>query len=243
MEINRNSKNKDISKHFGIKNILINTAFTAIILSFSVVASANTHKTNNHENNANNLEILVAEVLQDTEVSLTLVENNTSESLMHVNKALASIKEIKKELSPDTHAKSKSPSANDSKDYWFIYPRVSENIFNNNEKFPTLSNKFKSNILYHGNINNNSKYDFSAYFDYAFAYASLLTAREALTAKNFREAKSSLKWVFEAIYINPDFHVVDFDKKLEEGQLININLHGYHPLLSNRTKVGRSRLG
>ena len=61
----------------------------------------------------------------------------------------------------------------------------------------------KSGILYKG-VEPKSN---NAYFDYAFAYASLKMAHEALTIKGFDHARTSLLWVFDAIYMQPGFNV------------------------------------
>lgn len=184
-------------------------------------------KNTDPEIKVDNLEQLVKEVLMNAETSLAQVESNTARSLSHVEKALSGIRDIKGSLSPDTHLELKSPLlVEESKEYWFIYPRIGEEVLKNKEQFPTLHGKFESGILYHGEEANRSEArDTAAYFDYAFAYASLITAREALVAKNYREARSSLKWVFESVYVNPDFYVAQFDSKQKIDKLHNLNDH------------------
>ncbi len=240
MTILKHSEIKSITKPICHTKIFINFLFV-IVFGYSSITFANNNVSDkNISNSSENVESLVSDILKDTEASLALVESNSETSLKHVNNALTLIKEIKKELSPDTHAESKSPlKINNTKEYWFIYPRVSENIINNSEIFPTLHSKFNTNILYrgdkHGIKTNKFKTNkLSAYFDYAFAYASLITAKEALIANNYQEAKSSLRWVFEAVYINPDFNVVEVSSKLILDPQPNIN--GVFPMYSNVTK-------
>ncbi len=201
-----------------------------LILFFSsMTASAEVHdkKMTHSEAKKDNVEQLVEQVLVNVETSLAEVESNTARSLSHVEKALSGIKAIKADLSPDTHAELKSPlMIDESKEYWFIYPRLNGEVLANKEKFPTLHGKFESGILYQGAEANVERVnDTAAYFDYAFAYASLITAREALVAENYREARSSLKWVFESIYVNPDFFVAEYDNKLKIDKLQNLNDH------------------
>ncbi len=42
-------------------------------------------------------------------------------------------------------------------------------------------------------------------------------------SRHYRESISSLKWVFEAVYVSPDFYVAQFDSKLKIDKLHNFN--------------------
>ncbi len=164
---------------------------------------------------------LVENILKSTEDALVNVESNPQSSLLSVKKAITKVEMLKDQLSHDTHAENKSPLIiNGSKEYWFIYPPVSNDVLQDKTTFPTIYSKLKNGIMYQGN-NNKQNDSSAAYFDYAFAKASLLTAREALVAENTREAISSLKWVFEAIYMNPNFYVADLNDALMIDKLIN----------------------
>ena len=164
---------------------------------------------------------LVVQVLKSTEDALPLVKDNSSSSLMHVQDALVAIREIESLLSPDTHVKSKSPNVvGNIKEYWFLYPRIDDVIFENILEFPTLIQKYRTGVLYQGNIIS-KPIDFTAYFDYAFAKASLLTAKDALTVEHTREAISSLRWVFEAVYISPNFMISQQSNSARSVELIN----------------------
>lgn len=210
-----------------------------ILISLPLMSNADTHNQNlsQSESSENSIDTLVWEVLKSTERSLSLVESNTQDSLEHVENALASISEIKNQLSADTHIDNKTPLVvGESQEYWFLYPRISEDIMNNKIDFPTLHSKVESGIIYRGDFPNKTQNEeeVATYFDYAFAYASLKMAREALTVTNYREAKSSLAWVFDAIYISPDFYVAQYGDKVKIDNLLNIN--GEFPRFSNRTQ-------
>ncbi|NNC68017.1 MAG: hypothetical protein HKN83_08295 [Gammaproteobacteria bacterium] len=223
MRINRYIKSRDLTR----------ILFSSILVLLPMSAIADIHENIISQNKmTSHIDVLVKDVLKNTEQSLSLVETNSWDSLQHVENALASIREIKSQLSPNTHVEAKSSLVlNDSKEYWFKYPRVDDQLLNSKDDFPTLHSKFQSGILYRSEGNKNSQDEIAAYFDYAFAYASLITAREALTAKNYREATSSLKWVFEAVYLNPDFNVVEHNNEIMIDKLLNMN--GDFPYISS----------
>lgn len=191
------------------KSLFVLPSLILITLSFSAVAgiqNINSHTVSTIEDNKN-VPDYVDLILKDTEDALSLVESNPRSSLLHVKNAIENINLLKNTVSHDTHAINKSPLiVNESKEYWFVYPSINQHTLQNKIEFPTIYSKLQNNILYKG-VNDEQNDEVSAYFDYAFAHASLLTAREALVANNIREATSSLKWVFEAIYLSPDFNV------------------------------------
>ncbi len=209
---------------------LISLFLLVLILPFTVQAEI--HKKNITDNpiDIHTVNILVENILKETEAALRQVESEPSVSLEHVVSAIATVHSLKRQLSPDTHVENKSPLVvNNSKEYWFTYPSVRKEVINNKAMFPTIHSKFKSGILYQG-----SEDQFSAYFDYAFAHASLITAREAIVANNTREAISSLKWVFEAIYVSPDFYVAELEDAVLMDKLFN--LKGDYPSFTSLTK-------
>lgn len=226
MRINKHIKNRKIT------GILISSIF--VLLPVSGIADAHNDSIAKH-NVTSKIDNLVKDVLKNTEQSLSLVGTNSWDSLQHVENALSSLLEIKSHLSPNTHVEAKSPLiVNESQEYWFKYPQVDYKLLSSKDELPTLHSKYQSGILYRSNGGKDSDNEVSAYFDYAFAYASLITAREALTANNDREARSSLKWVFEAVYLNPHFNVVEHKNEIMTDQLLN--MQGYFPYLSSNTK-------
>ncbi len=210
--------------------------FSLILISLPLTAFSDIQQT--HKNIAftsggsNTVSDLVENILKSTEDALSRVEANPRSSLLYVKNAINTIDKLKNELSHDTHVENKSPLiVNGSKEYWFIYPPVNKEVLHNKAKFPTIYAKLKNGIIYQGN-NNKQNNIHTAYFDYAFAKASLLTAREALVANNTREAISSLRWVFEAIYMNPDFYITDLN--LRDVLIIDklMNIKDDYPLVS-----------
>lgn len=197
---------------------------TALLLVTAPISSmADINKQNLSKNNElTQVDILIKDVLKNTEQSLALVESNTADSLQHVENAIASIRDIKQKLSPDTHVQSKSPLLMDNTaEYWFKYPEVDQSLFSNKDTFPTLNTKLSSGVLYGSEATNQSQEAVNGYFDYPFAYSSLKTARDALTVNNHGRAIISLKWVFEAVYINPEFNVVGQNNKMMIDKLID----------------------
>lgn len=196
-----------INNSVQFKNKLVIKLIILLCLSLLLPLNAFAHdhgKSNSNLDENEKIHQLIFDVLKNTEESLATVEKDTWNSLQHVENAINSIHMLKKELSPDTHKKAKSPEIIvDNKEYWFIYPVVSEDILKDRSNLPTLHSKKKSGILYKGNMpkSNNS------YLDYAFAYASLKMAREALTIEDYDDARTSLLWVFDAIYMQPGFNV------------------------------------
>ena len=186
----------------------------------------------------NSNEELVTNVLHSAEKSLPLVENNTTAALQFVEEALESVDTLKDNVSKNTHKASKSPLVlNDSKEYWFLYPQVDKAILNNEIDFPILNSKYLSGVLYRGENGKNNNY---AYFDHAFASASLLTAKDALKANEYERAKIALKWVFEAVYITPDFLISTNEHNLQNNKLkidSLINIKGDFPTFTKSREV------
>ena len=185
----------------------------------------------------NSVENLVTEVVHNAEKSLPLVDSDTTAALQHVEEALKLVNSIKENISRDTHAEAKSPLVHEeSKEYWYLYPRVDKKILSNKADFPMLHSKYSSGVLYKGESDKKTQNDSYAYFDYAFAYASLLTAKDALQANELLRAKIALKWVFEAVYITPEFLISKHDQQLQDNELqIDgiINIKGDYPIYSS----------
>lgn len=210
----------------------INTKMSAVVVSVLLLAPqigvASTSQTQTDAKNyvtENSVDYLITKVIKSAEKSYPLLENDMQAALPYVNRAITSIRGIKEELAKDTHAKAKSPLIIDnSKEYWFIYPKVNSNLFENQSDFPMLTSKFNTGILYHGTKQaSKNENKANAYFDYAFAYASLKTARDAIQSNKLREAKIALRWVFEAVYINPEYLISNLDRKMKIDTTINMN--------------------
>lgn len=207
------------------------TALLLVITPINSIADINKNELSTKDMHSQ-VDTLIKNVLKNTEQSLALVESNTADSLQHVENAITSIRDIKQHLSPDTHVEAKSPLFLDNyAEYWFKYPQVNQSLFNNKGTFPTLSTKLKTGVLYGSETTNNSQESVNGYFDYAFAYSSLKTARDALAVNNYREATSSLNWVFDAVYINPVFNVVSHDNKMMIDKILD--KQAKHPFISS----------
>ena len=189
-------------------SVLMCISSLALVLGLASYPSISLAYTNQVQVNVkleNQLSKLVAQVLKSTEQALSLAKDNSEDSFKYVQGAIVAVQNIENMLSADTHANSKSPVlSGNSKEYWFLYPGVDNALFNNNAEYPTLNQKLKSGVLYRGNLTS-EPINFTAYFDFAFAKASLLTAKDAFTVQHTQEAIRSLRRVFEAVYISPDF--------------------------------------
>ena len=223
-------------KTFNLASINKPRFLFALVLFLPFATQAEIQKNNISGNNidTNTVNILVENILKETEDALRKVKSEPDNSLEHVKSAITTIHSLERQLSPDTHVENKSPLIVDnSKEYWFAYPSIRKEVVDNKTMFPTIHTKFESGILYQGS-STDVKDQFNAYFDYPLAHASLITAREALVANNEREAISSLKWVFEAIYISPDFYVADLEDEFLMDKLFN--LKGEFPSFTSLTK-------
>lgn len=174
----------------------------ALLLSFALIkpALANTNSQQEVVPNA------VNSVLEETENAITAIRVNPSTSLASVEQAIKGI-----ELIEDSYAH-KTVTHTDSKynteianSYEHFYPRLDEETLKNVNSMPTLSYKIESDIVYKGS--NQDLHSTHAFFDYTFAKASLISAKNALKGDDSLEAMSNLRRVFEAVYLAPDFNV------------------------------------
>ena len=218
---------------------VITLSFALVLFVTSQVAISGTQNLIGKKHNT--VENSVTEIIRSVEKSLPLVEKDVNAAIQHIEVALESVNNIKESFSKDTHVEEKSPLVlKENKEYWFSYPRVDKRILKNNVDFPVLNSKYESEVLYKGNAVMNTQNDNYAYFDYPFAYASLQTAKDALESNEIVRAKIALKWVFEAVYITPDFLISKHgqgqqDNKLHIDSLINIK--GDYPVYTNYKKV------
>lgn len=216
---------------------------TFIIVSFASSQTAVAGTQNSNEKKNNSIENLVTETIRSTEKSLSLVDNDTSTAIQYIDEALVSVKAIKESISKDTHVEEKSQLVRkDGKEYWFSYPAVDKSILKNSADFPILNSKYETEILYKGKTEIKHQNDSYAYFDYPFAYASLKTAKDALNANEIVRAKIALEWVFEAVYITPDFLISLHDRGLQDNKLhidSFINIKGDYPVYTESREVSQ----
>ena len=206
------------------------------VLFFSSQSTIASVKKDATEKNHDSVENLISGIIKKAEKSVPIVDIDREAALQYVEEALVSVKQIKTKLSDDTHAEAKSPLlSEESKEYWFVYPRVNKNILSNASDFPILNAKYSSGVLYRGDSEDKVANQGYAYFDYPFAYASLKTAKDALQANELKRAKIAIKWVFEAVYITPDFLISINDQKQENSEAnieSFININGGYPVYS-----------
>lgn len=150
---------------------------------------------------------LVISTLLYTEEAIALLRINPDLSKTKIRHALALIEDIDSYYTHNTVASLiKQGSTVVATSYRHFYPKVDLSLLDSENKLPTLSYKLDYNILYHGNIADQPLPD-NLFFDYTYAKASLVTAREALNVDHSLEAMANLRRVFEAIYVDPDFNV------------------------------------
>lgn len=160
-----------------------------------------------HAAEQKNVSNLVIDTLVHTEEAIALLRINPDSAKAKVNHVLSLIKEI------DAHYEhymvaslEKQGSTVTATDYLHYYPRVDLHLLSNKQELPTLNYKLETDIVYQGSDNTLATQN-GLYFDYTFAKASLVTARDAIDADHPLEAMANLRRVFEAIYVNPDFNV------------------------------------
>ena len=150
---------------------------------------------------------LVINAMVLTEEAIALLRINPDSSKTKIEQALTLIKDLDSYYTRHTVATlEKQGSTVVAASYKHYYPKVDLSLLHNKHELPTLSYKLKSNIVYHGDESKQSSSD-GMYFDYTFAKASLITARDAINADHSLEAMANLRRVFEAIYVDPYFNV------------------------------------
>lgn len=161
----------------------------------------------NHSADTKNVSNMVIATLVHTEEAIALLRINSDSAKAKVSEALTSIKNIDAHYEHNTVASlQKQGSTVTATDYQHYYPRVDLHLLSNKQELPTLNYKLNSDIVYQGNAGSVGEQN-TLYFDYTFAKASLVTARDAIDADHALEAMANLRRVFEAIYVNPDFNV------------------------------------
>ena len=144
-------------------------------------------------------------VLVETEKAISSLRVNQDMSLSSINKAIESIKLLETAYDKKVATKTKEKdNTHIAKGYTHYYPPISQNVFDNISAYPTLSKKIDTDVVYKGSHEGDQS---GAYFDYTFAKASLMTARDAINDNDTLEAIANLRRVFEAVYLAPDFNV------------------------------------
>lgn len=169
----------------------------ALFASQSVVAGTNVEK--------EALQSKVDNVLINTEKAIAMLRIDADLTLQNIEEAIGSIKKLESaystKVTTETDTKYNTEIA---KSYTHFYPPLGQTL-ENNSALPNLSYKINSDIVYKGRDADDEPT--SAYLDYTFAKASLMTAKDAINDGDKLEAMANLKRVFEAVYLTPDFEV------------------------------------
>ena len=176
--------------------LLTSVALLMSVTTTSVLASA--------ELDSKALQKKVDTVLINTEKAIASLRIDGDLSLEKIDEAMEQIKKLESvytaKVTTETDSKHNTEIA---KSYTHFYPPLGETL-TNAKALPNLSYKINSDILYKGQKDNDS-----AYLDYTFAKASLMTAKDTINDGDKLEAMANLKRVFEAVYLAPDFDVAD----------------------------------
>lgn len=180
-------------------------AFPAFLTFILLMGWQNAQAVNSDEQK--NVSQMVIDTLVETEEAIALLRINPESAKNKVSQALSLINDIDAHFEHNTVASlAKEGSTVTATDYRHYYPSVNLQLLSNKQELPTLNYKLQSDIVYQGSADNTVTQD-RLYFDYTYAKASLVTARDAIDANHALEAMANLRRVFEAIYVNPDFNV------------------------------------
>lgn len=179
--------------------------FPAILAFFLLSGWQNTQASYSDEQK--NTTHLALDTLVHTEEAIALLRINPELAKNKIEHALGRINEISAYYTHNTVVALESQGKSVMVDPYLHYlPKIDLSLLENQNQLPTLKYKLDADIVYRGNIVNPPSAN-NLYFDYSFAKASLLTAREALNANHSLEAMANLRRTFEAIYIDPAFNV------------------------------------
>ena len=147
-----------------------------------------------------------SDVLQETQNAITQLRIDPNTSLTSVKQAIQAIEMIEDSYAHNTvtHTDSKY-NTEIAQSYEHFYPKLDEQTLKNVNSLPALSYKINRDIVYKGS--NKDLHATDAFFDYTFAKASLITAKNAIKGNDSLEAMANLRRVFEAVYLAPDFNV------------------------------------
>ena len=160
-----------------------------------------------HSEQHESVENMVIDTLVTTEEAMAILRINPDSAKDKVKHALTLIKDIDAHFEHNTVASLKEKDSTVmASNYQHFYPQVDLQLLSNEQELPTLNYKLESDIVYRGEQTKRDA-DKDLYFDYTYAKASLVTARDAIDADHALEAMANLRRVFEAIYVNPDFNV------------------------------------
>ena len=194
-----NEKSQD-KKMFASK-LALTTALTAILLFSTSSVFAN------NKQNLPDVSNYAYEILVNTEQALNNMTYQPKESLSYVTTSLDLIEKIESNFTENTLTETNQEKHDRiAHAHTHYLPKLDLAELQNNETLPILKQKIKTDVLYKGEADTSDKAN-TAWFDYTFAKASLVTVREALNAGHSMEAIRNLKRVYEAIYIEPDFNV------------------------------------
>ena len=179
--------------------------FPAILAFFLVSGWQSTQASYSNEQSATTH--LAIDTLAHTEEAIALLRINPELAQNKVEHALALINDISAYYTHNTVANLEIQGKNVvATSYHHYYPKVDLSLLENQNQLPTLKYKLDADIVYHGDIAERPSVN-NLYFDYTFAKASLITAREAINANHPLEAMENLQRTFEAIYVDPEFNV------------------------------------
>ncbi len=148
----------------------------------------------------------VNSILFDTEDAIAALRIDPQLSLVMINQAIDAIKQLEQSYEQKVFTKTDDKhNTLVSKGYRHYYPPVGQEVLDNIGALPTLSYKINQDVLYKGS--DEEKHLTNAYFDYTYAKASLMTAKDAINDNDQLEAMANLRRVFESVYLAPDFTV------------------------------------
>lgn len=192
-----NASDKSCGHYASVRIASLSLLMLALVASPAIVAA---------KLDSNQKSSKVDSVLVDTKKAIASLRIDPELSLASVNQAIESIKTLEKSYQERVRTETKSKSNTKiAKDYQHFYPNVSSELLGNIGALPTLSYKLNTNHLYSGS-HDKDQLD-RAYFDYTFAKASLMTAKNAINDNDSLEAMANLKRVFEAVYLAPEFNI------------------------------------
>ena len=183
-----------------IRSVLLAGTAVALITAFTnpVLATAKL--------DADAIPNKVDSILLGTEDAIAALRIDPQLSLSSINQAIEAIKKLEQSYDYKVVTKTKDmQNSQVAKGYKHYYPPVSQNLLDNVGALPTLSYKINTDIVYKGS--EEDKHLTNAYFDYTYAKASLMTAKDAINDNDKLEAMANLRRVFESVYLAPDFKV------------------------------------
>lgn len=176
------------------------TLLTTLFLAFSWKTATAEHAYTSNEVAGHSEKILI-----NTEEAIALLRIEPKSSLAKVNDSLKLIEKI--EESFKQHVKTEVGDSTTTHTHYL--PKLDLVAVYETRTLPTLQYKLYSDgTLYFGSTGKPIP-EKAAYFDYSYAKASLLTAKDAINSNHSLEAMANLRRVFESVYLEPEFLVSD----------------------------------